>query len=460
MARYTLFGTGQQGRSVHYSAQRRLNMFVQIKQNGDRSQMSYHSTPGLTLFAALGETPIRGAHTMGDTLYVVHRGTLYSVNNAGVTTSRGTLSTVIGRVDMADNGTELMIVDGTNGYIYETASLAFTTIVDGDFANTVNTVTYQAGRFITDQEGTGQFQISASYNGLAYDSGEVATAEAFPDDLVRAFVDHGEIILFGSKSTEFWGNVGAVDFPYARINGAVVEWGLAARWSVAKLHNSVVFLSKNREGEVSVSMMSGYQPQRISSEDLEYTINNYSTVADAVGFTYKSSGHSFYQLSFPAAGKTWLFNQSNGIWSELEYGSTGGRHRAEFGVEFINKTIVFDYENGNMYHLDADLDNDNGEPIVCEIIGRHIIDEETISISRLWLDVETGLGASPQAMLSVSKDGGHTYGAERWTSLGAIGKYTTRAIWNVLGQAYDWTLKIRIVSSGKTTISGAWINAK
>jgi hypothetical protein len=253
--------------------------------------------------------------------------------------------------------------------------------------------------------------------------------------------------------------VGAA-FPYAPISGAVVEWGLAARWSVAKLFNSVVFLAKNREGEVSVTMMAGYQPQRISNEDLEYVINKYSTVADAVGFAYKSSGHSFYQLSFPTAGKTWLFDQDTGLWSELEYGSLGARHRAEFGVEFLNKSIVFDYENGNMYRLDPDVNTDNGEPIVKELIGRHIIDEETISIGRLWLDVETGLGNSPQAMLSVSKDGGHTYGSERWASLGAVGEYTTRAIWRTLGQAYDWTIKIRIASSSRTTISGAWVDAK
>ena len=458
MARYPLFSTGQKGRSVHYSAQRRLNLYCEIKREGDRSQLSYHSTPGLTLFGSFGDEPVRGADTMGNLIYAVHRGTLYSVNNAAVKTALGTLTTTTGRVDVTNNGTDIMVVDGTNGYIWDGAT--FTTITAGSFPDTVNTCDFLGGRFLYDSNGTGLFGVSASYDGLTYDGTEVATAESFPDDLVRVFVDHGEAILFGQSSTEFWGLSASVDFPLQAISGAVVEVGLAARWSVARLSNSVAFLGKNREGEVSVLQMAGYAPQRISNDEMEYIINKYTTVTDAQAFSYKSSGHSFYQLNFPAAAKSWLFDLSTGIWSELEYDSKGMRHRANFGVDFLQKTIVFDYENGNMYKLDPDVFTDNGVDIVRELIGRHIFDENEISISRLWLDIETGLGADPQAMLAVSKDGGHKYSAERWTSLGAVGEYTKRAIWRVLGQAYDWVIKIRISGATRCTISGAWVDAK
>ena len=397
---------------------------------------------------------------VGDSLYVVHRGTLYSISNAAVVASVGTLNTTSGHVDMATNGTELMLVDGVNGYIAETVASTFGVITDGDFPDTAPTVTYQGGRFIVGKADSGQFVISASYDGTAYDATEFATAESFPDDLVRVFVDHGQLILFGSNSCEFWSNIGALDFPYAPINGAVVEYGLAARWSVAKLADAVVFLSKNTEGQVSISMMVGYQPQRISNPDLEYVINQYSDTADAIGFTYRVAGNSFYQLNFPTAGKSWLYDHSTRLWSELEYGTDGARHRAEFGIEAFGRSLVFDYEDGNIFEFDTATYTDNGVSIARELIGRHIFDEETISISRLWLDVETGVGSDPQAMLSISKDGGHTYGDERWTGLGAIGEYSTRVIWRLLGQAYDWVMRIRIVSASKITISGAWIDAQ
>jgi hypothetical protein len=459
MARYPLFATGQKGATVHRSAQRRLNLYAEFQQDGDRGGLTFKSTPGLTLFGSFGAEPVRGAETVGNLMYVVHRGTLYSVNNAAVKTSLGTLTTVTGRVDMTNNGTELMLVDGTNGYIWETVAETFTTITDGDFPDTVDTVDFQGGRFVFQQAGSGSWGISASYDGTAYDATEFATAESFPDDLVRIYVDHNEVLLFGDASTEFWGNVGALDFPYAPIAGAVVEWGLAARWSVARLNSTVAFLAKNREGQVSVMMVAGYQPQRISTDEIDYLFNKYSTVSDAQAFAYRVSGHSFYQITFPTAAKSWLFDVNSGLWSELEYASEGARHRAEFGVEFLNKTIAFDYENGNMYTISADEFTDNGVAIVREIIGRHIFDEETISIGRLWLDVETGLGDSPQAMLSISRDGGHTYGPERWASLGAVGEYLQRVIWRTLGQAYDFVVRIRIAGATRCTITGAWVDA-
>jgi hypothetical protein len=71
-----------------------------------------------------------------------------------------------------------------------------------------------------------------------------------------------------------------------------------------------------------------------------------------------------------------------------------------------------------------------------------------------------GQGVNPQVMLSVSKDGGHTYGTEQWCSMGAIGNYQTRAIWRRLGQARDWTFKFRISDPVKRVIFGSSIDIR
>lgn len=118
-----LLGLGLQGRSLNLSAQRRLNLYLEVDENGDKSRVSAHPTPGLASFYDFGDTPARGMHAVGDYLYVVHRGTLWEVNNAGVATSRGTLTTTSGRVSMADNGVEIFIADGlTKGYVYTMGS--------------------------------------------------------------------------------------------------------------------------------------------------------------------------------------------------------------------------------------------------------------------------------------------------------------------------------------------------
>lgn len=458
--RFPLFGTGQKGRSVHTSPQRRINLFAEPTKDG-RSTLCWHQRAGLELFADLGDTPIRGMDVVGDNIYAVHRGTLYSINNAGVATSQGTLNTTSGRVGIANNGTELMIVDGDDGYIYETVTDTFAQISDGDFPGG-DTVDFQAGRFIVNDPGTGQWYISASYDGTAWDATEFASAESFPDDIVRVFVDQGEVMLFGKQSMEIWSNVEAVDFPYARIDGAVVEWGLAARWSVARFNNTVCWLGANRMGEAQVVQLAGYVPRPISNPDMEYLINRYSTVADATALSYMDHGHPIYQINFPTAMKSWAFDGLSGLWTELEYGTQGARHRGEISVQFLNKTIVSDYENGRLYQLDAETLSDNGVNYAKELTGRHVFDEEEISVGRLWIDMETGLGSvsgDPQAMLQISRDGGHTWGPEHWASIGSEGEYKARAVWRRLGRFKDGVFRVRISDAVKTPISGAWLDS-
>ncbi len=46
-----------------------------------------------------------------------------------------------------------------------------------------------------------------------------------------------------------------------------------------------------------------------------------------------------------------------------------------------------------------------------------------------WDGANVPQGANPQVMMRISKDGGKTWGPERWRSAGAIGRYLTRVRW-------------------------------
>lgn len=460
-----LFGIGQYGKSLNVTAQERLNCYIEVQPGDDRSKVAIYGTPGLTLFTSFGDTPIRGEYPRGDFVYVVHRGTFYEINNAGVKTARGTIGTTSGRVYMADNGTQLMLTDGVLGYIYNFNTLVFVQITDVDFPGAA-TVTWQDSYFIVNQPNSQRFYISAINDGLTWDALDFASAESNPDNIVAVASDNSNLYLFGAVSTEFWTNTGAADFPFARISGGATEWGCAAVNSIVKYDNSLAFLAKNRMGQVIVARMNGYLPQRISTPELEYIINNYSTVADATSFAYMLGGHPMLQISFPTGGESWLYDGLSQCWSKLQ--SNGlTRHRAEIGCNYINKILVTDYANGNMYRLDQLAFTDNGDPIAMELISRHIAQEDIrITIDSIQLDMETGIGlavgqgANPQIMMSVSKDGGHTFGTEQWVTIGAIGNYKTRAIWRRQGQARDWTFKFRITDPIKRVIFGSSIKTR
>ena len=461
----SLFGIGMFGKSTNVTSQERLNCYIEVQPMDDRAKVAIYGTPALTLFSSFGDTPVRGIYAHGDFVYLVHRGTLYEVNNAGVTTERGTIGTTSGKVYFADNGVQLMLIDGTNGYIFNFNTLVFTQIVSAGFLGAAS-LTWMDGYFIVGVPNTQRFQISALYDGLTWNALDYSSAEANPDNIIRVFADNSNLYLFGAISTEFWSNTGATDFPYARISGGATEWGCASANSVVKYDNSVAFLAKNRMGQVMIARMNGYQPQKISTPELDYIINNYLSVEDTSCFSYLLGGHPMLQVNFPTGGESWLYDGLSQAWSKLKsYNIT--RHRAEMGVNYLNKILVTDYTNGNLYRLDASAYTDNGDPLEFELITRHVANDDLrLIVSKLQIDMESGVGlvsgqgSNPQVMLSVSKDGGHTWGTEQWCSLGAIGKFLSRVIWRRLGVGRDFTFKIRITDPVKRVILGSSIDVE
>lgn len=527
-----LFGLGLKGKSPAVTAQRRLNLYYEFIQEKDRTNVAIYGTPGLQLFANFGDTPVRGAIAANDLMYMVHRGTLWSINNAATTSSLGTLNTTTGRVDMSFNGTQILIVDGTNGYIYDTtystffqikqysadttdgttanklvdsgadfsgdgvqagmivynttdsteatvtavdsgttlslSSDIFTSgenyvIGDADFPDGATTCTFLDSYFLVENPDTnGRYNLSGANNGMKWDANDYATAESAPDGITRVYADHGDVILLGEETIEHWGASGATDFPFSKVRGISAEWGLAAKWSIAKFDNSLMFLAKNSMGEVMLTRMEGYFPKPIKDDEFHSIINGYSTVSDATAFAYLLGGHPMYQINFPTEGASWLYDGSTGLITELQsYGIN--RHRAEIYVNFINKNYVTDYTNGKVYKLDRDTYTDNGDTIIRQLRSRHIYSENDVNmiVDSLQLLMETGIGLStgqgsdPKAMLRYSKDLGHTWSGEITTDIGKIGKYRTRAIWRRLGVARDWVFEISISDPIPVAITGA-----
>ena len=381
-----LFGLGNQGKSANVSAQSRVNLYAEIQTDPEKNILTLYPTPGLSTFVSFGQSPIRGIYERGEVLYVVVGLSLYSLNNAGVSTLLGTLQTnSSGRVSFADNGNQVMLVDGLNGYIYNVNTLIFTRITDPDFPG-ATTVTFYNGRFVVNKPNSGQFYISALYDGLVWDALEFATAESDPDNLVRVIADGGSLILFGDKTIEFWGDSGAADFPYARIGSAALEWGLAARSSLCKYIDSLIFLRKNRLGQVQVCIQSGVSAQEVSTPEMDYIFSQYAAISDATAFTYMVSGHPMYQINFPTPNESWLYDGQSKSWSKVQYGNSG-RHRAEMQVQLFSKNYVTDYENGKLYRFQEGVYTDDGAPIVREFVGRHQSVGDKITYSTMWLEM-------------------------------------------------------------------------
>jgi hypothetical protein len=459
-----LFGLGNYSRSRPVNDQRRVNLYSEISEDPERgSKITLYSPPGLTGFTNYGANPTRGAYSHGDYKYYVNRDTLWKEANDGTRTNVGTLLTTGGKVGMRDNGAQLMIVDGTYGYIFTFATDTLAQIVDAGFPANPTSVAYLNLRFGVTSEGTGQYQWSAINDGMSWDALDFATEESNPDDLVRMWDENGQFILFGPVTTGFAGATPNGDAAFGSIGASAIEFGLAARWSVCKFDDSIIFLSKNRLGGVQVSTLSGYTRQTVSTADIESIFSKYSGVENATAFSFRVDGHSFCQFSFPSEDKTWRYDGKTREWTEVE--SDGGRHRAELHISHQGNSYVTDFEDGNTYLFDPEALTDNGATIERQWVGRHLVAGNRTRIAELWIDMEvgvgltTGQGVDPQLMMRMSKDGGQTWGAARWASFGALGAYKTRATFRRLGMSNksgDYLFEFTVTDPVKVVFTGAW----
>lgn len=142
MADIPLIAPQGKARSTNLNAQRTINLYPVMDQGG-KYPVALYGTPGLDLFATVGTGPIRGCLEFNGTGYVVSGNKFYAVSSTGAATSKGTLATSYGRVQLATNGLQVMVVDGS-GYVYDIGAGTFGSITDPDFPGGV-AVTYMDG---------------------------------------------------------------------------------------------------------------------------------------------------------------------------------------------------------------------------------------------------------------------------------------------------------------------------
>ena len=426
------------------------------KSTGGKYQYTLTGSPGLAFFGELPTFPVIGIYHAGGKLFAVTPSKFYEVYSDGSNREIGDVS--LGpRIDMDDNGLQIVIVDGASGYSYDFDADEIAKIVDENFYP-AKSVTEQDGYFIFERAGTNFFFISSLLS--VEFPGDIQQAGGKTDPLVKVISDHRELFLFGTETTRVQYNSGDADFPFELNQGAYIEKGCAAPHSVAKQNNTIYFVGS----DLMVYEMNGYTPNRISTHAVEDSIANVR-LSDAFAYTHQENGHLFYTLTIPAQNVTWRFDISTRRWhicKDYHF----GRHRANCADFFGNKTLVGDFQSGRIYQMVSNYYTDDGAPIEREMILPTInFGREFLTLASFELDMSTGVGltdgqgSDPVAELTFSKDG-KTFSNIKESKIGRIGKYLTRVKWNRLGAARQFIIKIRITDPVPIDIGGAWIEPK
>ena len=441
-----ILGQSYVARSVNAADSRMVNLFPEATPQAGKTAGFLNRAPGLRLLATLGTGPIRGLWSPdpnGLYAYVISGNTFYRIDTSYTAEAYGYVSGT-GQVSMADNGTQLFIASNPDGYIFNMTTLIFAPITDVDFPGAV-TVGYLDGYFVFNEPDSQRVWTTVLLDGSSVDPLDFASAEGSPDGLVSLIIDHREAWLFGTNSVEVWYDAANAGFPLTRIQGAYNEIGCVAAYSVAKLDNGVFWLGGDARGEGIVYRTNGYTGQRISTHAVEWQIQQYGNISDAIGYTYQQDGHAFYVLIFPSAGATWVYDVATDNWHERAAWVNGEytRHRSNCQMAFNHQVIVGDYNDGRVYAFDLETYSDDDQPQRWLRSWRALPQDQNTLVRTaqhsLQLDAETGVGLNsgqgdaPEAMLRWSDDGGHTWSNEHWSSMGAIGAYGTRTFWRRLG---------------------------
>jgi hypothetical protein len=492
-----ILGQAYVARSVNAADNRMINLFPEAVPEGGLTGGFLNRAPGLRKITTVGFGPIRGLwthETRGEDAYVASGTEFYKILPDFTATKLGDISGT-GPVSIADNGDQLFIACGARAFIYTESANAFAEITDPDFFG-AQTVCYIDGYFAFNQPNSQIIWVTGIFDGASIDPLAFAAAESTPDQVVAVVSNNREVWVFGTGTTEVWYDAATTPFPLSPIQGAYNEIGCIAKASIAKLDNSLFWLGADPRGFGIVYRNQGYTGKRVSTHAIEFAIQSYGDVTDAVAYTYQQEGHAFYVLAFPTAGKTWVYDVSTGAWHERAGWNNGSftRHRSQCQMNFDSQTIVGDYENGNLYAFDLDVyaddnntqkwlrswrpipENQNNlnrsaqhtlqltcesgvgldlgptsDPTIAFFATSNVYDATVnnivtnngdyliFSMTTIPSGTADGQGANPEAMLRWSDDGGHTWSSEHWTQMGRIGQYGFRAFWRRLGM----TLKLR-----------------
>jgi hypothetical protein len=435
-----LSGTDEQ-RSVNLSDNKLINLYPTT--NNDGTVGAFITTPGLQTYITTPSGDITsGIYTASNgRCFMVAGSIFYEITTGGVLTNRGTITqATVSR--MADNGIELGIVNGTDGWVFTFSTNTLAKITSAGFPNGCKTITYINGRFVVSQPNTQNFNCSDRLAGSVWDALNVHTADSNPDYIVGQIASNNELIIFCEKSGETWYDANVYPSPFTRNVSGIFEVGCIAPYSISKIDNSVMWLGRSETGLGVIYKLNGYTPVRLSSYSVEYAIQQMSDTSDAISFTYQQDGHHFYVITFPTGDKTFAFDINTQMWHERASFSaiTGlfSRWEAQEYAYFDNKHLVCDYTDGKVYSLELSVNQDGGTTRKWVRSWRAPeSDMHRTPHHKLTLELECGVGlvggVDPQIMLRYSNDAGHTWSSEKWRSMGNIGEFSKRVNWYRLG---------------------------
>ncbi|KAF1692655.1 packaged DNA stabilization protein [Pseudoxanthomonas koreensis] len=383
----------------HWSRQDCLNMLpIAAEKPGTLTPMQLRQVAGCRPFVQIGSRSgdvftaagiNRGLRNVEGKLFAVAGNKLWQITNAGVSVPIGTIPGV-GRVSMAHNakgqGNELLTVNGSAGYVYNTQTLAFGKVTDTGYPGAF--VADFVDQYLAQVEPGGRYWFHSDIaDAHAYNTLDQYQAEGDPDRIVSLLVSHREVLAFGRDTIEPYVNAPSGDgtAPFERASNTVIEVGCAARFTPRRMDSSAFWLDDQR----LIRRLDGYTPAILSTDPVAeaFAECTEAEISQAYAFTWEPKGHKVYYVTVPGRF-TFGYDAKTREWHRRN--TYGLPHWAIIDIAYWNgQWIAADSRNSNLYRLDDAYALDGCEPIERVVVAPVLWAEQgdiTVNSVELMLD--------------------------------------------------------------------------
>jgi hypothetical protein len=430
--------------------------------------------PGVSLAQFYVVAGLNGTATVAGTTLTWDSGDLFPMAGVGVAFG------IVGATLLLD-GTSM----GSPTSVTSPTSLELGTVVaPGTYTFAMNPILEAASGaflnsyFIVAPPSSKLMQASAAGDGTIFAPLDSARKETYPDNIGALYSDHSELYVLGESKSEVWRGpaADATSFPLQRDDGATMSVGIFAPASVAGFRDGLAFIGGSLAGGPLAYYVKGYQPERISTFALEAHWKTFAQSSDAIGFSYRLDGHELWQVTFPDADETWVYDRTSSLemgkpmwhertsWSNVPGPAAEHRHRANCHCYVWGKHWIGDYQNGKIYELSPTIYTDDSHEMACFRTLPHICEERLRQFFLKWqLDLETAKGGIALTVeLEWSDDGGHTFegGGPAFTITASTVNTMDRVVFWQLGSADDRVFRLTVTGNAPKALINAYLDVE
>lgn len=254
-------------------------------------------------------------------------------------------------------------------------------------------LSFQNGRLQAagiESNGASSWRLSGFNDALSWpsDSSHVSNIQAKPD-VVQAsvpFPGRGNVLfLFGKTVTQQETDVGAALFPYQRSSNFNIDYGCLNPATIASLENFVVWLSGNEKTGPIIMYSTGGESHKLSNDGIDFKLSKLVDPENSYGFLFKQDGHLIYQITFLTDNLSYIYDFNTQMFftvtdENLNY------HIARQVVFFNNKYYFVSFNDGDLYEFGTQFtDFEYANNIIREIPRIRICEPQRLSSQKNFI---------------------------------------------------------------------------